>query len=176
MATILIFVLLFWRLVFPELLLMDDMKGIDGNPDPLLIVLNGIAGTLASGLLGFLFAKVIGLLIPKRFKITGSAQKLRKVTSAQSSSGDLFLGIGTVDSESTFIYYLENEKKEISPKTLSIDNNICFIEITDETEPRLETYKEVFALEALKILFISSSETKYRFYIPANSLPSEFKI
>lgn len=103
-----------------------------------------------------------------------SEQNIYALKDNSKTGGSFFLGIGNINEERCFFYVVNTEKgKRIETKL--VDKS--YIIETDDEAPKVVTYKKRYKSAIARFLYEDmNGEYEYRFYVPKNTITTEFEV
>jgi hypothetical protein len=142
------------------------------NPIPSRIV-DRIAESIIAGVFGFIIGFIIALAFPCDYVYSSKYTYLEAIGDNQSTSGDFFLGTGSIESTMYYHYYYKTKtgfkygKIKAKEATLIYSNNHPSIE-------RIYRYEDVNDWRH-NFSIINSSLVKTNIHIPKSSITSNYK-
>ena len=127
-------------------------------------------------ILGFVYMITTEVVDYKEIEKPTTVIELSALKDGSSSSGNFFLGTGTIDS-SQYYFYLTQNSKGLQQSKLKIDSDV-YLKEDDSVKPNISKYNKVTDSKFVKFMFGEqlTVESHTIITVPANSVTTEFKV
>ena len=134
-----------------------------------------ILGLIIGGVAGLLLAAVISSISGKKEEKTDT-RKLISLRGANYTTGDLFLGIGSINSSLCYLYYeMREDGGCVLGKMHAVSDNVLVYE-EDRSDGVLEIYETLTSAKLWWGLDLLDEKRIYKFRIPKGSIKREFSL
>lgn len=142
-----------------------------------------VADAIFTGILGGLFGAFIGFCVASLYSLDSvdarsEPQYLVNLKDGSSITGDFFIGIGHVDEEMKYSFYVETEDNIFELKTIEADEaKISYIK--EGERPYLTTHCDDYSALNPKLRLWSDRDCFFNdiiFYVPKGSIKSDYEL
>lgn len=132
-----------------------------------------IISFMFSGIVGLVLAFGIGLFIPK-MTFTHQQIELAAMQDGIQTSGQFFLGSGSVDEETYYLFYAKTGETSYVMDKRTTNTSTIFED--EEHEPYLTDYDQVFRTDLWLWIALPTLSRRSEFHIPKGSVLQNFRL